>query len=255
MRSGGNLSIANSIVAGNIAEGAPEIDFQHSTLVSGGHNLIGDSPGDSDDTGNSIEYQPTDILDTPPRLDPLGMYGGTTPTRRLQANSPAIDKGAATGQSSTDQRGLPRPVDDPAIPNAAGGDGSDIGAFEAQVAPSSASTSKPNTGRSEKSGPDPPRGVADPSRTSASASSVRASAEMSATPRAPARRENPTARRATRGELRPDGAALDPRLPVETIQSITMQWSRDNRNRSTAEATRVFEQGFDSGALKQMPGH
>jgi hypothetical protein len=33
----------------------------------------------------------------------------------------------------TDQRGLPRPYDQPAVPNAPGGDGSDIGAFELQA--------------------------------------------------------------------------------------------------------------------------
>jgi len=132
LEQGGNLSVANSIVAGNIAEGAPEIYFQSGTLTSGGHNLIGDTPGDADDTNNSIEYQATDILDVPPRVDAPGMYGGSTPTRRLQPNSPAIDEGAATGES-TDQRGLPRPVDDPAVANAAGGDGSDIGSCERQT--------------------------------------------------------------------------------------------------------------------------
>ena len=35
--------------------------------------------------------------------------------------------------ASTDQRGLPRPVDDPAMANAIGGDGSDIGAYEVQT--------------------------------------------------------------------------------------------------------------------------
>ena len=44
-------------------------------------------------------------------------------------NSPAIDQGNAFG-AATDQRGLLRTRDFPAIPNASGGDGSDIGAFE-----------------------------------------------------------------------------------------------------------------------------
>jgi hypothetical protein len=39
------------------------------------------------------------------------------------------DAGFSFGQT-TDQRGAPRPYDFVSIPNAAGGDGSDIGAFE-----------------------------------------------------------------------------------------------------------------------------
>ena len=54
--------------------------------------------------------------------------------------SPAIDKGTSnglTGHLTTDQRGagFPRTFDDPATPNATGGDGTDIGAFELQTAP------------------------------------------------------------------------------------------------------------------------
>ena len=44
--------------------------------------------------------------------------------------SPAIDAGHSGG-ATTDQRGLPRPSDDPNTPNADGGDGCDIGASEA----------------------------------------------------------------------------------------------------------------------------
>ena len=42
---------------------------------------------------------------------------------------------------TTDQRGLPRPVDILTITNATGGDGADIGAFEAQIAPTAAGVS------------------------------------------------------------------------------------------------------------------
>ncbi len=47
--------------------------------------------------------------------------------------SPAIDQGNSFGLT-TDQRGLARSYDDPAVLNAPGGDGSDIGAFELQPA-------------------------------------------------------------------------------------------------------------------------
>jgi hypothetical protein len=63
----------------------------------------------------------------------------------LLNSSPAIDKGNSFG-SFADQRGLARPVDLASSPNAAGGDGADIGAFEAQ-APTAAAVSI--TGRIE----------------------------------------------------------------------------------------------------------
>jgi hypothetical protein len=57
------------------------------------------------------------------------MNGGSTPTHALLPGSPAIDQGNSFGFHK-DQRGINRPFDDPLIPNAAAGDGSDIGAFE-----------------------------------------------------------------------------------------------------------------------------
>ena len=63
--------------------------------------------------------------------------GGPTFTIALQANSPAIDKGkrdaVAALAASADQRGEPRPFNDPNVANANGGDGSDIGAYEADL--------------------------------------------------------------------------------------------------------------------------
>ncbi len=67
-----------------------------------------------------------------PMLGPLKNNGGLTPTMKPAANSPVIDAGQAF--TSTDQRGDPRPVDFPGIPNAPGGDGADIGAVEVQKA-------------------------------------------------------------------------------------------------------------------------
>jgi CSLREA domain-containing protein len=68
-------------------------------------------------------------IDADPLLGPLQNNGGPTQTRALLFGSPAIDKGTSSGLS-TDQRGFHRPVDLPNIPNAIGGHGSDIGAFE-----------------------------------------------------------------------------------------------------------------------------
>lgn len=94
--SGADPIIINSILWGNEASGEPnEIAGNGSSLsdcvVAGGwgagaHNL-------SDD----------------PLLQPLGNYGGPTPTMSLSFASPAIDEGAnGSGIPAADQRGFPR---------------------------------------------------------------------------------------------------------------------------------------------------
>jgi hypothetical protein len=136
------LNFGNTIVAGNTAtiNSGPEIRFNGGFITSAGGNLVGDSPGDSTNTGpNAIAYQPTDIRDVNPLLGALQNNGGTTPTHRLLGGSPAIDKGsnslAYDPFNNTplvyDQRalGFPRMVD---------GNGDDvptvdIGAYEVQI--------------------------------------------------------------------------------------------------------------------------
>jgi hypothetical protein len=78
-------------------------------------------------------------------LDPtLADNGGATKTHALLPGSPAIDAGIASVGEGADQRGLSRPSDFTTIPNFMGGDGSDIGAFEAQ-APTPPVTNPPVT--------------------------------------------------------------------------------------------------------------
>ncbi len=139
------LTIRSSIIAGNQNNGAlPDVVNQ---FTSGGFNLIGNR-------GSTTAFnQPTDQTGLggsriDPMLDILRNNGGTTPTHSfLSMLSPAIDKGSAGSfpfaelllpPITTDQRGIFRPYDNPNIPNANGGDGSDIGAFEI-AAPSAAS--------------------------------------------------------------------------------------------------------------------
>ncbi len=112
----GVLTIGNSIV-GYLSNNA-------GTVTSQGYN-ISQSP-------NSLLTGPGDQTNTDPQLDPLGLQnnGGPTQTIALTHNSPAIDKGNAFG-TTLDQRGVARPYDNPSIPNASGGDGSDVGAYEA----------------------------------------------------------------------------------------------------------------------------
>lgn len=93
-------------------------------VVSGGFNI--------DDGASCGFFQPTDSPSTDPGLAAsLGLNGGPTPTLALGPGSAAIDRGNAFGVA-IDQRRLPRPSDFGAVPNALGGDGSDVGAFELQ---------------------------------------------------------------------------------------------------------------------------
>jgi hypothetical protein len=58
-----------------------------------------------------------------PHVAALGNYGGPTETHALLGNSPALDVAASLSCTSTDQRGVPRPV----------GPACDIGAFEGML--------------------------------------------------------------------------------------------------------------------------
>lgn len=119
-------ALKNSIVAGNSATLLPaNCTSQPGTVpnmfASQGYNL---------EDGNTCNLtQAGDLVNTDPLLSPLADNGGQTQTHALLNGSPAIDQGHA-GSLITDQRGWPRPVDMDNIPNAAGGDGSDIGAYE-----------------------------------------------------------------------------------------------------------------------------
>jgi hypothetical protein len=85
----------------------------------------------------------------------LANNGGPTKTIALQPTSPMIDKGsnADLTDPNQDQRGLLRPVEFPGLANAAGGNGTDIGAFEVQQACAGFTQSTPST-------PCPPPGPA-----------------------------------------------------------------------------------------------
>lgn len=124
INSDGSAIARNSIIANN-SSGTRGADF-FGTLDSQGWNLIKDV-NSATITGTTA----SNILGQNPQLLPLGNYGGTTQTHALRPTSPAIDKGVNSG-GNIDQRQKTRPFDNPLIPNSAGGDGSDIGAFERQ---------------------------------------------------------------------------------------------------------------------------
>ena len=125
----GMPTFSSNIIALNIGGGN---DVSHNTLTpSGGYNVIG--------TSNGITWTPTDQLGVTAaqlQLGPLGNNGGPTETMALACGSVAIDKGINVSASANDQRGpgFARTFDDPNTTNAAGGDGTDAGAFEVQAA-------------------------------------------------------------------------------------------------------------------------
>ncbi len=112
------------------------------TFTSQGFNLIGKNdgaaasfPAGNPNANNDIVGTSASPID--PKLDPSGLQnnGGPTQTIALLSGSPAIDKGTNigfTGSLVTDQRGpgYSRTVDNPSVANAAGSDGTDVGAFE-----------------------------------------------------------------------------------------------------------------------------
>ncbi len=114
---GGTLQIRNTILNAGASVGTIA-----GVITSLGYNL-------SSDGGGGFLTATGDRINTDPKLGPLADLGGPTPTHALRFDSPALDAGHSGGLT-TDQRGLPRPIDSPDIANAEGGDGSDIGAYE-----------------------------------------------------------------------------------------------------------------------------
>ena len=121
----GAVTMQNTILAGNathtVAGHGPDA---RGTITSADYNLI-QQTNDCAISG-AVTHN---LIGLDPRLGVLQDNGEPTWTHALLPGSPAIDAGHSGGLA-TDQRGHPRTIDFPAIPNAAGGDGSDIGAFE-----------------------------------------------------------------------------------------------------------------------------
>ncbi|HYE14708.1 MAG TPA: choice-of-anchor Q domain-containing protein [Pyrinomonadaceae bacterium] len=99
-----------------------------SVASAGTSNIIQSNPNSGGFAGSHSEANPL-LVGTSPADN-----GGPTDTFALQLTSPAIDQAEPATGVTTDQRGSPRPMDIGSTPNAGGGDGSDIGAFELVVA-------------------------------------------------------------------------------------------------------------------------
>jgi hypothetical protein len=121
-------TMKNTLIAGNgSAPGQPDTEGFFTSL---GYNIIGNYDGMT----GTITAGPEDqigVSTAAVNLAPLANNGGPVKTHALNPGSVAIDKGNSFGITS-DARGSTRPCDQPAIANATGGDGADIGAFEVQ---------------------------------------------------------------------------------------------------------------------------
>jgi predicted outer membrane repeat protein len=114
------LTIGNTILSAGIS----------GTSISGSTNVISMGYNLSSDSANGVLTNVTDQINTDPLLSPLQDNGGPVLTHAPLPGSPAIDKGKNLSEAIIDARGFPRMFDDPAVLNANGGDGTDIGAFE-----------------------------------------------------------------------------------------------------------------------------
>jgi hypothetical protein len=143
--SDGAIMLKNNIVAGNAINlgggtpqgvgGYPDVYvYPFGTSVTNlGFNLIGAAGhGGGDVTWGTNDITGSDDSPLDPKLGPLQDNGGTTPTMAQLPGSLSIDNGNSSG-IPTDQRGANRGFDDYGMPIPAGGDRSDIGAYEADV--------------------------------------------------------------------------------------------------------------------------
>jgi CSLREA domain-containing protein len=128
--SAGAATVRSTIIAANTQTQSGGIDVEGG-FTSSGFNLIGTSTGSTGFTAVT-DMTGTNAALLNPLLGPIQNNGGPTDTMALLDGSPALDKGFAFS-NNIDQRSQTRPRDNPGIPNATGGDGSDIGAFEADT--------------------------------------------------------------------------------------------------------------------------
>ena len=142
----GTITLGNNIIAGNggydlSRNGGSAVNTNGGNLIARNNNAgpnfaVAGTPN----ANNDYVGTPANPID--PLLQPLGNYGGTTPTYALQPGSLAINRGnncvlnnscvpAMAAALTTDQRGA-------GFARQFGSANVDIGAFETQVAPTSA---------------------------------------------------------------------------------------------------------------------
>jgi hypothetical protein len=123
------MTLKDTVVAGSGS--TPDVALPLLDQASASFSLIRNAGPISG--GSAISTDGTDKVGVDPKLGPLTMNGGPTPTMVPLPSSPVLDQGKSFGLT-TDQRGLPRPVVLPTISTVpAGGDHSDIGAVEVRT--------------------------------------------------------------------------------------------------------------------------
>jgi hypothetical protein len=126
VKKSGSASITSTIVAGNTAAGTGQDLDRVDTSTAGGFDgafSLVQAPGDAPLTQQAM------LIGIDPQLGSLGDHGGPTATMLPGGTSPVIDQGRSPAKLKVDQRKLDRLVDS-GLANAAGGDGTDIGAVE-----------------------------------------------------------------------------------------------------------------------------
>ncbi len=129
--SGDRATISSSIIADNSAPAGPDLDGGGSgdpTTFELGFSLV-EAPGTTLGANTAEIPAGSNITGQDPQLGPLADNGGPTQTHLPALTSPALDAGIANGLA-TDQRGLQRTFDASSLANAAGSDGTDMGAVE-----------------------------------------------------------------------------------------------------------------------------
>jgi len=129
----GDSELVNTIISGN---STPDLSMIQSipgnpnpvppATARGSFNLTGTIDG-----GTLVDMVAgSNLVSSDPKLGPLADNGGPTRSMLPADDSPLVDKGLGT--SPADQRGLDRTVDFSWLPNAPGGNGTDIGSVEIQ---------------------------------------------------------------------------------------------------------------------------
>lgn len=133
--SSNTIALLNTLVVGNFTgagTAADDVNWTFGSNKSTSYSVIG---ANSNGAFNSYNQSQEGTPGTPVvvNLGSLANNGGVTQTHRLLTSVPELakDKGSAPVPALLeDQRSANRVVDDALVANAAGGDGSDIGAYE-----------------------------------------------------------------------------------------------------------------------------
>jgi CSLREA domain-containing protein len=135
-----DATLRNTIIAGNQTQGdplAPGSNCVGGGISSSGYTLSINGCGASHPTDVVVPFADLFTLVLEPTL---AFNGGGVRTHALIERGFAVDAGSCPGER-VDQRGFPRPYDDPLVPNAL--DSCDIGSFEWQPVPTKTKGPKP----------------------------------------------------------------------------------------------------------------